>query len=75
MNSNSLLVPDKYLNFSKEHSRLQLEYNPSQKCKYYIDLFCCECRDKIYLIKNGWKVLSIDKENTNKIISSKLDNQ
>ena len=40
-----------------------------------IDLGCGAGRDTIYLIKNGWKVLSIDKENTREIISSKLDNE
>ena len=39
-----------------------------------IDLGCGAGRDTIYLIKNGWNVLSIDKEDTKQIISSKLDN-
>ena len=40
-----------------------------------IDLGCGVGRDTIFLIKNGWNVLSIDKENTEEIISSKLDNE
>ena len=40
-----------------------------------IDLGCGAGRDTIYLINNGWKVLSIDRENTKEIISSKLDNE
>ena len=40
-----------------------------------IDLGCGAGRDTIFLINNGWKVLSIDKENTKEIISSKLDNE
>jgi len=40
-----------------------------------VDLGCGAGRDTIYLIKNKWIVLSIDKENTKKLISSKLDNQ
>ena len=40
-----------------------------------IDLGCGAGRDTIYLIKNGWNVLAIDKEDTKQIISSKLDNE
>lgn len=43
--------------------------------KYAIDLGCGAGRDTIYLIKNGWKVLSIDRENTSEVISSKLNNE
>lgn len=38
-----------------------------------IDLGCGAGRDTIYLIKNGWNVLAIDREDTKEIISSKLD--
>ena len=40
-----------------------------------IDLGCGAGRDTIYLLKNGWRVLSIDRENTGEIISSKLDDE
>ncbi len=40
-----------------------------------IDLGCGAGRDTIFLINNGWKVLSIDRENTKEIISSKLNNE
>lgn len=50
---------------------IDMNINP----KYAIDLGCGAGRDTIYLIRNGWKVLSIDKENTSKIISSKLNNE
>ena len=50
---------------------INMNINP----KYAIDLGCGAGRDTIYLIKNGWKVLSIDKENTKEIISSKLEDE
>ena len=40
-----------------------------------IDLGCGAGRDTIYLIQNGWKVLSIDKEDTKKFICNKLNNE
>lgn len=45
------------------------------KPKKAIDLGCGAGRDTIYLIKNSWEVLSIDREDTKEIISSKLDNE
>lgn len=49
--------------------------NMNIKPQNAIDLGCGAGRDTIYLIKNGWKVLSIDKENTKELISSKLDSK
>ena len=55
------------------HPMVKKIINLNNNPKYAIDLGCGAGRDTIYLIKNGWKVLSIDKENTREIISSKLD--
>lgn len=49
--------------------------NMNIKPKYAIDLGCGTGRDTIYLIKNGWKVLAIDRENTSEIVSNKLNNE
>lgn len=40
-----------------------------------VELGCGAGRDTIYLIKNGWNVLSIDRENTREIIADKLNNE
>ena len=40
-----------------------------------IDLGCGAGRDTIFLIKNNWNVLAIDKENTENIISEKLEQE
>ena len=57
------------------HPMVKKFINMNIEPKYAIDLGCGAGRDTIYLIKNGWKVLSIDKENTSEIISSKLNNE
>ena len=40
-----------------------------------IDLGCGAGRDTIFLIKNNWNVLAIDREDTKDIISSKLNDE
>lgn len=50
---------------------IEMKIKPSNA----IDLGCGAGRDTIYLIKNGWNVLSIDKEDTGKFISGKLNEE
>lgn len=40
-----------------------------------IDIGCGAGRDTIFLIKNNWNVLAIDKEDTKQIISNKLNDE
>lgn len=49
--------------------------NMNIKPENAIDLGCGAGRNTVYLIKNGWKVLSIDREDTEEIISSKLNTE
>ena len=50
---------------------LKLNVEPSNA----IDLGCGAGRDTIELIKNKWHVLSIDKENNEKLIREQLSNE
>ena len=49
--------------------------NVEIKQKNAVDLGCGAGRDTLYLIKNGFKVLAIDNEDTSKIISKKLNSE
>ena len=40
-----------------------------------IELGCGAGRDTVYLIRNGWNVFAIDKEDTEQIISNKLNDE
>ena len=47
----------------------------AQKYENAIELGCGEGNDTVYLIKNNWKVLAVDIENTEKIIREKLNQE
>ena len=49
--------------------------NMNIKTENAIDLGCGTGSDTVYLIKNGWNVLAIDKEDTEQFISSKLNDE
>lgn len=60
---------------SLPHPMVKRFINMNIKAGDAIDLGCGAGRDTIYLIRNGWKVLAIDRENTNEMISSKLNDE
>lgn len=49
---------------------IEMKINPGEA----IDLGCGAGRDTIYLIKNGWKVTAIDREDTEERIIKRLNN-
>ena len=60
---------------SPPHLLIKKFINMNIKPKNAIDLGCGAGRDTIFLIKNGWNVLAIDKEDTKEFILKKLDNE
>lgn len=57
------------------HPMVKKFINMNIKPQKAIDLGCGAGKHTIYLIKNGWNVLAIDREDTKEIISSKLDKE
>ncbi len=58
---------------SPPHLLIKKFINMNIKPKNAIDLGCGAGRDTIFLIKNGWNVLAIDRKNTKEIIKNKLN--
>lgn len=68
----------KYYEVTKEsrpHKLTQKFINMKITPDKAIDLGCGAGRDTVYLIKNGWKVLAIDKENSKEYIDLKLNEE
>ena len=55
------------------HENVKKFIETEKKTGSAIDLGCGAGRDTVFLIKNGWKVTAIDRENTKKIIEQNLD--
>lgn len=69
---------EKYYEKTKDalpHKNVRKFIKIENKIGKAIDLGCGTGRDTIFLIKNNWRVLAIDKEDTKKMISKKLDEQ
>lgn len=56
------------------HSIVRKFIDMQKKAGNAIDLGCGAGRDTVFLIKNNWNVLAIDKENTENIIKEQLNN-
>lgn len=60
---------------SLPHKNVQMFCQNNIKIGIAIDFGCGAGRDTIFLIKNGWNVISIDKENTKTLIEQSLNNE
>ena len=69
---------EKYYENTKEvipHDNVKKFIEIEEKTGKAIDLGCGTGRDTIFLIKNGWKVTAIDRENTKELIEENLDEE
>lgn len=57
------------------HSNVEEFINLKTKQGKAIDIGCGAGRDTIFLIKNGWEVISIDREDTSEMIFDKLNDE
>lgn len=71
MNNNDLYY-EKTQN-SLPHKNIKEFIDMENKVGNAIDLGCGAGRDTVFLIKNNWNVLAIDREDTRDIIETKLD--
>lgn len=69
---------EKYFEKTKNaspHNNIREFIQIENKSGNAIDLGCGSGRDTIFLIKNSWNVLAIDREDTREIIEQKLDTE
>lgn len=69
---------EKFLENTKDllpHKNVQIFCKNNREKGIAIDFGCGAGRDTIYLIKNGWDVISIDKENTRTLIEQNLSEE
>lgn len=56
---------------SLPHKNVQMFWKDNVQTGTATDFGCGAGRDTIFLIKNGWNVISVDKENTKTLIEQK----
>ena len=67
---------EKYFENTKNalpHNNIREFIQIEKKAGNAIDIGCGSGRDTVFLIKNNWNVLAIDREDTKEIIEQKLD--
>ena len=60
---------------SLPHKNVQMFCENNTQIGTAIDFGCGAGRDTVFLIKNGWDVISIDKENTQLLIEQNLNDE
>lgn len=60
---------------SLPHKNVQMFCKDNMQTGTAIDFGCGAGRDTVFLIKNGWNVISVDKENTKTLIEQNLTDE
>ena len=69
---------EKFLQNTKDslpHKNVQMFCKDNMQTGTAIDFGCGAGRDTVFLIKNGWNVISVDKENTKTLIEQNLTDE